>query len=116
MDDRGSQPVQAGDMFLSAVTFMFRQPVTRTDSVKLSHQVVTSYFGDDGGTGNGEAETIAINQSFLRQGYLRQAQIIDKKVMRGWGKLVYRLLHGDASRPDYPQSIDYSMAGHTNAD
>ena len=116
MDDRWSQPVQAGNMFLGAVTFMFRQPVTRTDPVELSHQVIASYFGNDGGTGNGETETITINQSFLRQGYFRQAQIIDKKVLRGCGELVYSLLHGDAGRPDYSLGIDYSMTGHTNAD
>ena len=66
MDDRRSQSVQAGDMFLGTVTLMFRQSVTRTDPVKLSHKVIASYFGDDGGTGNREAETIAINHSFLR--------------------------------------------------
>ena len=66
VDRRWPQLAQASKVLLSAIAFVVSQPIARIDAIKLRHQMVTGYFGNDGGTGDREAQAITICYSFLR--------------------------------------------------
>ena len=66
MDGGWSQSAQVENMLLGAVTFMLSQSIAGVNPVKLHHHVVPGYLGHDRGTGNRQAEVIAINYSLLR--------------------------------------------------
>jgi len=93
MDGRWSQPEYAGNMLRGAVALVFRQQVTGIDFVQLHHKMVTEHLGYNRSTGDGEAESIAINYSFLRQWHFWQTKIINEKILGWWGEPVYGLLH-----------------------
>ena len=116
MNGAWAKPAQAGEVLPGAVAFVFGQAVAGIDLIKLHHDTVAGYFSHDGGTGDREAESIAIDDARLGEGYLGQLDEIDEEILRGRVKLLYGRLHGQASGFSDALMIDNFTGGRPDAD
>jgi len=116
VDGGRSQPVETGKVPLGAIALVPGKSVAGVPAIQFHHQAVTGHLSHDRGTGNGEAEAVAVSYPPLRQGYLGQSQIVNEQVLGGRQELFYRQFHRQPRRPDYPVLIYDFMVGSADAD
>jgi len=64
---RRSQSAQAGQVLSGAVAFVDSQSISGIGFIKLYHPVVSLHFGNNGGTGDRETQTITSGYTILGQ-------------------------------------------------
>jgi hypothetical protein len=102
------------EMDLSAVTLMLAEAILRKMGAKVTHHSVTRNFRDHTGSGDAEAEAIAIDNSGLGNWKRNNGQAINQHVVRRAGERCNGLAHRSVSGAQNIDSVDLHRIDNTD--
>src|SRR5271168_1195471 len=96
MQRAGAMLAEGGEMLSGGVALVLRQAVLRIDGVPFFHASVAMGLGEDGGGGDGNAASVAMNERFLLDEDV-ELHGVKKQIVGYDGKLAQRGRHGLAA-------------------
>jgi len=98
VDRTGAALLEGRKMLLGPVTFVAGKTVAGILAVKLHHQAVAGYFGENAGGGDGIAQGVAGHDGGLREGKSLDAEAIHQNVLGRRIQSGQRQVHGAMGR------------------
>lgn len=102
-------------MILRSVAFMHVELVIRVLLARLKHMGITGRFGKDRGSRDGGTFRIAIDHRGAGTKRLRQSIAINEKMIRRDAEPLHRTSHGEKSRLQNIDLIDFIRVGFCHA-
>ena len=82
MNRRGAKAVERQEMLTHGIALVLRKSVTRMLGIQSVHESIPRGFGEDGGSCNRQAFTVALHDRLLGYGHIFETSRIEEQMLR----------------------------------